>query len=253
MRSPPLLLALLAIFAFDDGGHALGGDYVDASGFSFSHPDDWIPLNRDAMANVKQVVPPDLKRWLAKNNVDLNRIAVMLIRNGPDEFLENLNVLIEPQSIPATEDNARQYEAKLTKAFAAMGATMNNVRTKVHKFGLHGALVLDWQIQLPGIAPVLRQRQVVIPRDRKSYIITCTALPDTFDRHAPAFDAVLESFKMPNTDGEAPGADRLRLNGAVGGAIVGGLGGGLAVLLWALTRKAAPKRRRRDVERSETD
>src|SRR5262249_42597506 len=92
-------LSLAAVLVFSGAGSAFGGDYADPSGFSFTYPEGWIPLHR-SMKDAAQALPPELKNWIAKNNVNLDRATVFLIRNGREEFLENLNVVIEKQQIP---------------------------------------------------------------------------------------------------------------------------------------------------------
>src|SRR5438552_2304290 len=78
---------------------ALGGEYRDPTGFSFTYPDGWVVVTN----LTKDQLPPQTRTWLSKNNVDLSRLSMVLIRDGQDEFLENMNVVVDHQEIPVNE------------------------------------------------------------------------------------------------------------------------------------------------------
>jgi hypothetical protein len=194
------------------------------------------------MANVNQALPQELRDWIAKNNVDLNRVAVMLIRNGREEFLENLNVVVEKQEMPVNANTARQLTDVLTKQYTGMGIKLENLQGRVEKVGSRDAVVVNFQSRPPAVAAPLRQRQVMIPGGGNTYIITCTARADTFDQYLPTFETILASFRAPPP--VAKGFDWGRVvSGGVAGGIAGGVIGGLAgIILW-FSRKAKRERR----------
>lgn len=178
-------------------GSVFGGDYADPSGFSFTYPENWIPVTRPAMGDVHRALPQEVQNWLAKNNVDFNRVAVVLIRHGREEFLENLNVVVEKQQIPANDKTVKQLTDVLAKEYGSMGVKVDNYQARVQKVGSHDAVVMEYQMQLPDVAFPLRQKQVVFPGGGKTYIVTCTGRVDSFDQYQPIFEKVLASFQVP--------------------------------------------------------
>lgn len=207
---------------------ASGGDYTDPSGFALSYPEDWVPLTHSAMGEVQQSLPQELKDWVANNHVDLSRVAVVVVRNGHEEFLENLNVVVEKQQIPVNEKAVKQLVDSLPKQFGSMGISVENVQGRIQRFGSHDAAVLDYQSRMPGVEYLLWQRQVFFPGGGNTYIVTCSATADSFQQHQPTFDKILESFRAPAPTAAGFDWSRISTSGVVAG-IIGGLIGGLTV------------------------
>lgn len=230
-------LSLLAFLVMLCGRSAFGGDYADPSGFSFTHPEGWIPITRMAMGDVKQALPQELKDWVKRNNVDLSQIAVVLLRDGREDFLENLNVVVEQQQIPVSEDSVKKLTDQLTQRYREMGVTIEDFRGRVQKVGSRDALMFDYQSRIPGVPFALRQRQVMIPGGGKTFIITCSTKADTFNQHAPTFEAILASFQAPAP--LAMGFDWSRVGrSAAAWGIAGGVIGGLLAIVRKFTNKA---------------
>ncbi len=213
---------------------ASGGDYTDPKGFAFTYPEDWVPLTQSAMGEVNQALPPELKDWIANNNVDLSLVAVVLVRNGHEEFLENLNVVVQKQQIPVDDKAVKRLAESLPKQFESMGVSVDNVQSRVQKIGSHDAVVFDYQSRMPGVAYLLRQRQVFFPGGGNTYIVTCSARAESFDQYLPTFEKILASFQVPAPVASGFAWSRVMSTGVVAG-IVGGLVGGLTV-----ARKKSP-------------
>ncbi len=220
-------------------GPAVGGTYADPAGFSFTYPEGWVAVNKAALGDANQAVPPEMKKWVAKNNLDLNRVAVVLIHQGPGEFLDNLNVVVQQQQIPVNDKAVGELTAMLPKQYEAVGAQVKNMQGRVQKVGSREAVVLDYLMRLPGVAPLLRQRQVMFPGGGSTYIVTCTAPADSFDKTLPTFETVLASFQTPTPASTGFDWKRVGTN-----AVAWGIAGGLAGLLIALFRKFSGKARR---------
>ena len=62
------LAAAFILLSF--GRTALGGEYSDPNGFSFTYPDGWVAITKAAMGDVKQALPAEVKNWVSKNNLD---------------------------------------------------------------------------------------------------------------------------------------------------------------------------------------
>lgn len=204
------------------GATAFGGHYADPSGFSFDYPEDWFPVNRSMMGEFKQAIPPELKDWVARNNVDLDRISVFLIRNGQEEFLENLNVGVQDQQITVNDRTVKEMADKVPQQLRTMGVTVSNVQSRLQKIGSRDAAVIEFQLQMPAIPIPLWQKQAVVPGGGKSYFITCTATADSSKLYQPTFEQILASFQAPAPVAQGFDWSRIVLMGIVGG-IAGGL------------------------------
>ena len=224
---------LLSMFAHS----AFGGVYADPSGFSFTYPDDWVAINRQTLGDVNQALPQAAKDWVARNNVDLNRIAVVLLRDGREGFLDNLNVVIENQQIPINEEALKRLTDELVPRYRAMNVTVDDLRGRVQKFGSRDGLVMDYQSKMPGVPFPLRQRQVMLPGGGKTYIITCSAKTDTFDKHQATFEGVVASFQAPAPIVIGFDWNQVGKNAAVWG-IAGGVIGGLVAIIRKFTGKS---------------
>ena len=227
---------LVGTTIFICGQSVFAGNYADPSGFSFTYPDGWIPVNRAAMGNVNDVLPPEVKNWVAKNNVNLNQLPVMLIREGHEEFLENLNVVIHPQQIPVDESTVKKLTGIVGQQYTAIGGKVTDVQGSVQKMSSRDVIVMEYQARLPGNPFLLRQRQVSFPGGGKTYIVTCTAKADTFAKFQPAFDSVLASFQAPDPVAQGLNWNRAALTGVVGGV----LGALIGVVSW-LAKKFAKR------------
>ena len=238
------VLAGLVLFAC--GSPALGDTYTDPSGFSFDYPDGWVPVTWAAVDKGNRGLTDELRVWLSKNNVDLNRISVMLLRAGRDEFLENLNVVVEGQQVLVDDNTVKQLTGQLTQQFGAMNAKVENLQGRVQKVGTRDAAVLEWQVRMPGAPHVLRQKQVLFPGGGKTYIVTCTAKADSFDAYQPTFDRILTSFQIPAPVAQGFDWNRLLSSalmwgglGGIAGAVIGGLG-------WFTKKRTRPAKPERE-------
>jgi hypothetical protein len=232
------LLVGLILLAWEQS--AFGGSYADPSGFSFTYPDGWVAVTRAGMGAVNQAVPREVKSWLSRNKVDLSRVAVVLIRDGRDEFLENLNVVVEGQQLPVDDKTVKKLTDTIAQQYGAMGVKVDGLQGRVQKVGSRDAVVLEYQSRMPGVSDTLRQRQVLFPGGGKTYIVTCTAKASSFDKYQPTFDRVLASFEIPAPVAQGFDWNRVVMMAVVGG-VIGGVIGGLAWLVRKLSGKAGPK------------
>jgi hypothetical protein len=217
----------------------VAADYNDSTGFSFTYPDGWVAVTKPGKDIDEKTIPPEINNWLKKNNVDLNKLCVALIRDGKDEFLENLNVVVTDQEIPVNDASMKKLIDTLSEQYRGMGAIIDNLDGRIQKLGTNQAVVIDVQPRLPSVPFPIRQRQVFFPGGGKTYIVTCTASVHTFAEHSPTFDAVLASFKVP-----APSTKGFDMNRILIMAIVGGAVGGLIALFKKLTgKKSSPVKR----------
>jgi hypothetical protein len=200
MTTNILRLSIISLFLLTSSGKAFGEDYTDPSGFSFTYPEGWVLLTADKLKDIKQFIPEETKNWINKNKIDFSRVKLMLIREpkAREEFVENLNVVVEKQQLPLDDQSVKKLTGSLTKEYEAIGAKIENFKSRVEKVGSREALVIDYKTQLPGATAPIRQRQVYFPGGGKTYIVTCTASVNSFDKYAPKFEKILETFKLPD-------------------------------------------------------
>ena len=209
---------LAGFFLLVWGEFAVGGTFTDPSGFSFTYPDGWVAVNRGTLEDLNQVV----QKWVSKNKIDFERVKVLVIRNGKEEFLENVNVVVLDQEIPLNQNTLGKMKDVVVQQYQRVGAKADNVQARMKKFGNRNTVVVDYNLQLPRAPFPVRQRQVTFPGGGKSYIVTCTAKTDTFDHNEPVFERILTSFQVPEPTSRKFDWTRVLTMAAVGG-IVGGL------------------------------
>lgn len=227
MGAVQLRLVLGALVALIGASEVRAGDYADPSGFAFAYPEGWVVVNRDAMGDVNSALPSEIKDWVARNNYDLGRVAMILLRNGEEEFLENLNVVVSPQEIAATAASVRGLTDEMSAQYQAMGIEVKNLQGRVEQVGDRDAVVFDYVAQLPGQPDRLRQRQVMFPGGGKTYVVTCTALTDTFNEHEATFNRVLASLQAPAPTRRGLDWGEVARSAGIWGLIGGALGGGI--------------------------
>jgi gas vesicle protein len=211
---------------------ATAAEYSDPQGFSLTYPDDWaaLPSGFDA---VKGRIPPNIQKWVEKNKVDLSHAAVLIIRNGDEDFLENINVVVARTQAPTSGRAAKELSEVMREKCRSMGIAIEDLEVSVQQVGSNEAVVFDHKIKLPFLDSLLKQKQVIIPGGGKTYTVTCTAKDDTFAKYSSTFDGILASFRCP-----PPVAQGFDWGPLLTGATVGSAIG----LLVALYRKIGGKR-----------
>jgi hypothetical protein len=217
-------------------GVASGEEYSDPAGFSFTHPKDWIVVTSQGIdsLSLNEALMPETRAWIEKNSVDLSKVSVLLVRNGKDDFLENLNVVVEKQELVPNDRTLKALVEKMRQQYVDMGVKVEGLVGRVEKMGANEALVTEYQIHFPFIADTLKQKQAFIPGGGKTYIVTCTCKADDFTAFTPTFDKILASMKVP--------ARTIRggvWNQSLKMGLVGGVVGGVTVGLLSLFRSRA--------------
>lgn len=197
MGAVQLRLVLGALVALVGASEVRAGNYADPSGFAFAYPEGWVVVNRDAMDDVNSALPPEIKDWVARNKYDLGRVAMILLRNGSEEFLESINVVLSSQEISTTEASVRTLIEEISGQYESMGVEIKNLKGHVERVGNRDAVVVDYVAHFPSQPDRLRQRQVLFPGGGKTYVVTCTAKTDTFNDYEPTFTQALASFQAP--------------------------------------------------------
>jgi hypothetical protein len=219
------LIGILISLAFVTA--AVGGEYNDPSGFSITYPDGWFSVAK-FNAQVGKL-PQELRNWIAKNNIDLDKISVVVVRSGQDDFLENANVVVTPQEIPINDQSLKELVNGIKQQYRTLGISIDKLEGHEQQVGDNQVIILNFEGSMPAIPFLLRQRQMYLPGDGKSYIVTCTGKADTFATYSPIFDSILASFKTPPSIANGFRWNRPIVIAAICGAIGGAIGGLIAV------------------------
>lgn len=204
--------------------------YSDPSGFSFTYPEGWFPISKSDQGQLSNVLPPELKDWLSKNNADLSMISVMVVRAGESEFLENVNVASQQGQVPVASSSVAEVSSTIRQQFQQAGARIDNMNAVVRQVASRDVYVFDYVLSLPGAGAPVRQRQFIIPGGGKTFFVTCSSTPEAFATYEPTFEQMLSSF-------QAPAVIKKGISGSAIAGGIGGLVGGLIALLAGLSKR----------------
>lgn len=225
-------LALIALLILVSGSHGAAGEFNGPDGFSLTYPDDWVAIHRDSAVSA---LPPELRNMVDSGQIDTSKIAVAIYRNGPGNFRENVNVSVLPQQKPVSQAALKELVDAIKREAPTMGMKIRNLQGSVTELGTHDVIMLDYEAEVPGVPFPLAQRQVYMPAGSNTYIITCSATPDTLPTYLPTFDKILSSIKAPPPKATGFDVNRMLTMGIVGG-IIGGLVG---LINWARSKFGA--------------
>jgi len=217
---------LLLCWSAISGLAAVAGEYQDADGFKFIYPEGWVLVDPSGVLEQGEF-PPQVRQWMEQNRAALVSLRVALLRNSGADFMENLNVVVQPGQIPASEETLAEMLVEHPAQFKQMGISVEDLNGKVATFAGRESIILDYAVKFPDQPDMLRQRQVHVPGGGNTYIITCTGQAQTFAQHEPTFASILQSVQAPPATAhkrEGGGFDFSRIGIYAGiGALVGGL------------------------------
>lgn len=217
---------------------AQAGTHVDPSGFRLTYPKGWFAVGETALGEVSEGLPPGVKARMTRNNVDASQAALLVVREGPEgEFLENLNVVVDPQQIPTTAAMLAKMKTMISTQYTAMGMQISNLVGAVEQVADRTSLVFEYEAIMPGEAEPLRQMQVMFPGGGKTYIVTCTGTLGSFEQYRGAFDGMLATFKAPEPIERSPYWTKVATTAVLGG-IIGGVVGVIGWLVSKLSNKS---------------
>ena len=233
MRQTLLLLpALLVLVAAAAGFSA---EHKDPAGFSFRYPDEWV-----AVTGLNEgMLQPAVRDWLKQGEVDFSRIDVIVVDPRQTDFFANCNVLRVPGELAITEATRQKLLKEAADQFQRAGITVENLRIDIRRFGMHDAIVFDFDSRMPFLQERLHQRQAHFPGGGQTHVVTCSAPASRFPQYEQPFDMILSSFHVPPRQSTGFDWKNVR-SSATTGAIIGGLAGAVAVLLQQFKKKKVP-------------
>ena len=162
--------------------------------------------------------------------------------SSSDPFTENINVIVVPEetkdlnialekSIRLGHENMPRFQL-LDKGFSSMGE--NKVAWHIHSHDYEGK-------------PINALKALMINQN-KTCLVTCTALPDTFDTYRPVFNQIISSIRFDKLKAETsvpnrrtaptgtPPTDTVGIAGKLG-ALIGGLVGMICFISLFMKKK----------------
>lgn len=179
------IFAFLAVAVLNYPQNALGQELVSVyhsehGRFSVSLPSAWEKQEQDLGQGI----------WIVK--------ALSPEEGSSDFFSENVNIIVVPaDTTDLSEANSRGIEMLKRNL-----VRFNLLDQAVGKIGQHSA---SWNVHTYlSEGYTLKVIKYTIINDRKMYIVTGTALPETFERFRPVFKSIVASiaFDKPATQKE---------------------------------------------------
>lgn len=225
-------LAFLVIIGAAAAG--AGGDVIRSpQGYSVGLPPGWRPATSE-----------ELHAAVAGVGKDPRAIDMLLLHPVPDDFVENVTIVVTPGRLRVEEGSVSKYVDAYATSFEGNAFRYEPLDARVEELsGLRFISILH-RLRLGEELPELRQWVAVIPGNKTTYTLTCTAREADFETYEPAFRHIVSRFR-----GSASLADRFSdvpVWGRVAGAAVI-LAGGLGVV-WPAA-KAARRLQRRSARR----
>ncbi len=215
-------------------GAALRAEPIVRDGFSLEPPPGWIVTTPDQQEMLEHA-PDELKKAIAA--VDFSRFSVYLIEPTQDGFHENLSVQVDAGEVSIDEAGKQGLSRQLTRSCADAGIAIRGLELELATFGGHRGISMHVDMRMPGMQEEMRVWQALLPGDRRTLTVTCTALRDDFARLEPTFRAILESLRF-----EGPAPSREDTAAYVLGLLIGGLP--VLVVGIVLIRRMKPAARR---------
>ncbi len=186
---------VVAVVMFMGAVAAIAKDYPSSFGFTFSAPDNWLVVTKQAIqADPAVYEAPSLKEFVAK------------VQSGASEFLfnratsdatlwDNINVRLGAAGkIPATpqavDAECAAYAAALAKA-VGRSLAVSTCETRPREEGK--VLYVEYEGRIAGT--VTMQYQIVRP-DGRLLFVTATCKRSTLDKFRPDFEGIVKSIKF---------------------------------------------------------
>ena len=233
------LLAVALVVA--DSPLAVAGEFQSEAGVSFLYPEDWVAITELNQGKL----PPEFQEYIRSRQFDMKSLHVMVLRVTSDEFAENINLVILPGQIVASQSVLDQRQVNMPIELEELGVKVSHLSGVIETIAERPALVLTSDVLMPFAEEPLRQRQVLIPGGGKTFVITCTATPASYDKYSVTFDEILRSLKLPDPVDSGSGWLGAKIGMLVGG-LIGAFGG--TKLFASLKKKLQVKKTVEDVK-----
>lgn len=197
-------------------------EFKSKQGFSFAYPAHWAIATKEqtrGAARVLKSVAPNIQQ------VDLNRIAVLVYNPASREFAESLNVVVSRGAMPINDKTRGEYASAVTDGYRKAGGSVTEVNVSVIQAAGRDAMTIRFLASWPRVNNAIRHWQVAVPDKRQTFIFTCSARDADWARLEPVFERMINSVQIeqdaaPSFD-TLPGYARDILIGGIVGALIG--------------------------------
>ncbi len=100
-------------------------------------------------------------------------------------FRHNINVVVEPTSL-----TLEQYIVATRQLMVNLGCVISSE----DYLTVSGRRGHEWIMTMEWLAPATKQRQLIFVANGNAHILTCSALPETYNSYSDTFDTIAESF-----------------------------------------------------------
>ena len=172
--------------------------FASPKGLSIQYPQQWILLTED---NAEEFVRRS-EILLKSNNIklqDLNwsTLDAVILDPTPDDFTENVNIIIVPQSPGQVNETAKNQVMAATLAqFQTAGITISKMIGNIETFGQYPVISMHYEMIFPGTDIQVAGWQVVLPSETSTYTITCTSGTSNTQEYVPIFTNMLKSIQI---------------------------------------------------------
>ena len=231
------MIHLLPWLAWIAASSALAGEFKSQRGFSLTYPDGWSLATKepqpDGADQPKTTVPnaPD---------VNLDKVAVFRYNPTPTSLGENVTVVVLARRFPMSDESCAKFRTSLIERFGKRGATVSKSDCRLIKLGPRDAVSWHGDVQFPGRVPLMRQWHLVLSSRTQAFIVICTAPASAFDQVEPVFTRIVESVQLEPDRGFSLDALSPVARGAIIGAVIGLLVGGIVAVVKLARRKPTP-------------
>jgi hypothetical protein len=203
-------LMVLGVIAFWASGvlwaeGALAEDYESGFGFQISVPDVWLVLTRQEVAeNSAALLAPDGPSALASIPSEMRRSVFERIAAGElevfyrqdgieDDFIDNVNVMMQPATLPATAEQLEMICTLLPEEFSKVfGRPIGMEACEIRDVVNHRALYLQFDGAIPGTTTL----QYQLARGRNAtLVLTATAPTTNVPRMMGEFEDMVSSIR----------------------------------------------------------
>lgn len=186
-------------------GQAVAGDYRSGFGFGISVPDVWLVLTRSEVAENAAAferddgdqfgaVPPEMRQAVF-DRIVAGELEIFYRREGASgSFVDNVNIMIQPADLPATQDQVdgvcRVLPSEFSRVFGRpIALDLCEIRERLDR----PAFYLQFDGAIPGTTTLQYQFQ---RRRGETLVVTATAAKPNLARMLGEFEEIIASIRL---------------------------------------------------------
>jgi hypothetical protein len=158
--------------------------FKSPKGYKLTYPDDWT------------VASPDQLTKMFKQGGKGNVPDLAILGTHREKYLEYVTMIIIPQAIRLDEVSQQQLVFTIQGSMTPAGGKPPEIkRSRIRIDGLP-ALSLACEFTPAGAPEPLRWWKAIVPGEKQTYVVTCTALKSQWDEIVPNFTKIINSLRV---------------------------------------------------------